>query len=119
METPRKALRWLSGTCGSMHHFTSRFTNSPTHLFTKCPSSNGMLAGLQCRSLVLGADRELGGEEAVRLRHRRLGAIEHVVHELTSVRRLHALAVDVIRALLIDEEEVVAAGTSGDVHVLP
>src|SRR5437868_1571433 len=82
-------------------------------------SSHGMLARLQRRRLVLRADRELGGEEAMLLRHRRLGAIEHIVDELTSIRRLDALAVDVVRPLLVDEEEMVAAGSSGDVHVLP
>src|SRR5256885_380523 len=56
--------------------------------------SDGMLAGLQCRRLLLGANGELRGEEAMLLRHRRLGAIEHVVDELRTVRRLDALAVD-------------------------
>src|SRR3954469_24449308 len=77
-----------------------------------------MLARLQRRRLLLRANRELGGEEAMFLRHRGLGAIEHVVDELTSVRRLDALAVDVVRALLIDDEEMVATRPAGDVGVL-
>ena len=34
------------------------------------------------RRVRLGPDRELHGQEAVGLGHRRLGAVEHVVHEL-------------------------------------
>src|SRR5258708_38438460 len=78
-----------------------------------------MLARLQHGRLVLRANRELGGEEAMLLRHRRLGAIQHVVDELASVWRLHSLAVDVVRSLLVDDEEMVAARPSGDVDILP
>src|SRR4051812_8327249 len=68
--------------------------------------------------LVLRADRELRCKEGVLLWHRRLGAIHHVVDELPAVRRLHPLAVDVVRPLLIDDEEMIAAGPAGDVDVL-
>src|SRR5215203_86692 len=80
--------------------------------------SDGVRAGLQQLRLILCADRQLRREEAVLLRHRRLGAIHDVVHEMTSVRRLDPLAVDVVRPLLVADEEVIAAGPASDVDVL-
>src|SRR5215207_148040 len=80
--------------------------------------SDRVRARLQHLRLILRADRELRREEAMLLRHRRLGAVDHVVHELPSIRRLDPLAVDVIRPLLVADEEVVATGPASDVDVL-
>ena len=53
----------------------------------------------------------------MRLRHRRLGAVQHVGDEAAPERQIDVRAVDVARLLLIDEEQMVAAGPAGDIDV--
>ena len=54
----------------------------------------------------------------MRLRHRRLGAIDDVGDERGAVRQGDVTAVDVARLLLIDEKQVTFPGPAGDVDVL-
>ena len=80
-----------------------------------CTRRSGQTHALR---LLLRLEHQLGGQEAVRLRHRRLGAVEHVGDELRAVGQRDVAAVDVARLLLVDEEQVAAAGPAGDVDVL-
>src|SRR5215831_7443145 len=68
--------------------------------------------------LLLPLQHQLHREERVRLRHRRLRAIDHVGDQTRAERQLDVVAVDVAHLLLIDDEQVIAAGTPGDVDVL-
>ena len=54
----------------------------------------------------------------MRLRHRRLGAVDDVDDELLAVGQRDVAAVDVARLLLIDEEQVARARPAADVDVL-
>ena len=64
-------------------------------------------------------ERQLHREEAVRLRHRGLRAVQHVVDELPAERELHVLAVDVAHAFRVGHEEVVRALAPRQIDVLP
>ena len=55
----------------------------------------------------------------MRLRHRGFRAVDDVRHELGAERQIAILAVDVACFLLIDDKQMVAAGTARDVDVLP
>jgi hypothetical protein len=48
-----------------------------------------------------------------------LGPVDDVRDQARTERQLDVLAVDVARLLAVDNEEMVAAGTAGDVDVLP
>jgi hypothetical protein len=68
---------------------------------------------------LLRFQHQLRRQEAVRLRHRRLRPVDDVVHELLTVRERHVAAIDVLRLLLIDQEQVVGPGAAAEVDVLP
>jgi len=67
--------------------------------------------------LFLRLERQLGGQEAVLLRHRRLGPVQHIRDQLLPVREGDIAAIDVARLLVVGEEEVIPARTSGEVDV--
>src|SRR4051794_34792368 len=79
-----------------------------------------MVSDLQCQPLRLGLrlQRELHREERVRLRHRGFRPVDDVRHEPRPERQIAVLAVDVACLLLIDDEQMVAAGTAADVDIL-
>ena len=52
----------------------------------------------------------------MRLRHGRLGAIQHILNELFCEWHLHIGAIEVVIALLIRPEEVITAVAPLDVH---
>ena len=59
------------------------------------------------------AVHQLHRQKRVRLRHRRLGAVHDVGDEARPEGELDVVAVDVARLLLIDDEQMVAAGPPG------
>src|SRR5207247_5338163 len=69
--------------------------------------------------LFIGVELQLHREKRQGLRRRGLGPVQHVVNEPVAVDERRVAAIDVTRLLLIDKEEMVAAGTAADVHLLP
>ena len=63
--------------------------------------------------------RQLHRQEAMRLPHRRLGPVQHVVPEPRPVVELHARAVHVPRPLPVGQEQMVPPRPPLGVHVLP
>jgi hypothetical protein len=51
------------------------------------------------------------------LRHSRLSAVEYIVDKLPAVWQLDLAAVDVVNICMIDQKQVIAAGTPGDVDM--
>ena len=68
---------------------------------------------------LLRGQRQLHRFVAPRLRHRRLGAVEDVGDQLAAIGPVDRGAVDALDALLVDEDQVVAAWLSGDIGVFP
>src|SRR5688572_3688110 len=66
----------------------------------------------------LGAQRQLGCQETVRLGHGRLCSIEDIVYKLPAVWQLHVAAIDIPRAGLIHQKQVIGARPAGEVAVL-
>ena len=63
--------------------------------------------------------RQLRRQEAMRLRHRRFGAVEHVVAQLLPIGDFRLRAIHVPDTLAVDDEQMIAARPAGDVDILP
>jgi len=66
----------------------------------------------------LRAEREFHDGESMCLRHRRLGAVAHVVRQSVEVGQGCVAAIDMFAACFVGQEEVVGAVSSGDINVL-
>ena len=67
----------------------------------------------------LRLQRQFRRIEAMRLRHRGLGAVQHIVAQLLAIDDLRLRRVDMADAFPVGQEEVVAAGAAVDVDVFP
>ena len=72
----------------------------------------------QARSPCLRSQRQFHRAKRVGLVHRCLCAVADVMHQLPPKGQFHILAINVMRALLIHQEQVIAAGPPGDIHIL-
>src|SRR5262249_34126173 len=92
---------------------------------TPPPKGNGRLAnargGVSASTPLrqrLRRQRELHRRKAARLRYRRLGAVADILDQRSRVGQGDVAAVDARDALVVDEEQVVAAGGTVEVDVL-
>src|SRR6266545_4550876 len=91
---------------------TERFNNQASAGWTTYGTGRAAFhsRSAQPARLLLRFDRQLGGQKAVRLRHRGLSAVENVVDELLAVGQRLLAAIEITGLFLIDEKEVIPSG---------